>query len=130
VIQDPARWALLRNAHKRCFGRRGNLQVLQHVSGPRSRRWRTFQLALSAKRKYPIQAFKGFWEAGWRYAELTKRDPLIHRVVVEAVNGLPDFLTSERKRVPEKPISDAQRLESLVFSGYDPQFEGDEPPGL
>src|ERR1039458_9740532 len=25
---------------------------------------------------------------------------------------------------------DAQRLECLLFSGYDPYFEGDEPPGL
>ena len=87
-------------------------------------RWVDFQLALSDKRKYPVQQFKRFWDVGWRYAEFTKRDPLVHRVVIEAVNGLTDFLTAERKRVPEQVICDAQRLESLVFSGYDPQFEG------
>lgn len=93
-------------------------------------RWLDFQDALSDKRKYPLLAFRDFWEAAWRYAEAVKRDPLIHRAVMSAVNGLTDYLTVERKRVPEKVVWDAQRLESLLFSGYDSDFEGDEPPGL
>lgn len=93
-------------------------------------RWIDFNMALSDKRKYAVQQFRAFWEAGRRYAELTKRDPLIHRVVVEAVNGLEDFVSAERKRIPELVIRDAERLESMVFSGYDCYFEGHEPPGL
>ena len=93
-------------------------------------RWIDFNMALSDKRKYPVQQFKAFWEAGRRYAEMTKCDPLIHRVVVEAVNGLTDFVSVERKRVPVLVIRDAERLESMVFSGYDCYFEGHEPPGL
>ena len=93
-------------------------------------RWIDFNMALSDKRKYPVQQFRAFWEAGRRYVELTKHDPLIHRVVVEAVNGLKDFVSVERKRVPELVIRDAERLESIVFSGYDCYFEGNEPPGL
>jgi hypothetical protein len=85
---------------------------------------------LSDKRRYPLQHFKAFAEAARRYAELTRADPLIHRNVVGAVNGLTDFLRVERKRVPEQVLWDAQRLECLLFSGYDPDFEGDEPPGL
>jgi len=46
------------------------------------------------------------------------------------VNGLVDFLGCERKRIPENVIYDAERLESLLFDGYDPHFEGDEPPGF
>ena len=69
-------------------------------------------------------------DAGKRYAELTKNDPLIHRKVVSAINGLRDFLEVERKRIPGTIIADADRLESLLFSGYDPYFEGDESPGL
>jgi hypothetical protein len=93
--------------------------------------WVDFQQGLSSdKRKYPIQQFKAFWAVTKRYAELTRSDPLIHRCVVEAVNGLADFLGVERKRVPEQVLRDAERLECLVFSGYDPYFEGDEPPGL
>jgi hypothetical protein len=36
----------------------------------------------------------------------------------------------ERKRVPADVLRDAERLECLLFSGYDPYFEGYEPPGL
>ena len=35
-----------------------------------------------------------------RYAELTKADALIHKSVGTAVRGLVDFLSAERKRVP------------------------------
>jgi len=55
---------------------------------------------------------------------------LIHRKVVVAVNGLTDFLQVERTRVPGQVLRDAGRLECLLFSGYDPHFDGDEPPGL
>ena len=65
-----------------------------------------------------------------RSSDLTKQDPLIHRSVVGSINGLTEFLQVERKRVPDQVLWDAQRLECLLFSGYDPYFEGDEPPGL
>jgi hypothetical protein len=74
--------------------------------------------------------FQTFWEAGKRYAELTKNDELIHRNVAVAINGLAELLSAERKRVPETVISNAHRLECMLFNGYDPHFEGDEPPGL
>ena len=93
-------------------------------------RWVDFQDALSDKRRYPVQTFKAFVETARRYAELTKSDPLIHRKVVCAVNGLTSFIEMERKRVPGQVLWDAERLECLLFSGYDPHFEGDEPPGL
>ena len=51
-------------------------------------------------------------------------------VFVQAVNGLVENLRSERKRVPEEVLLEAERLECLLFSGYDPHFDGDEPPGL
>ena len=87
--------------------------------------WVDFQQGLSSdKRKYPIQRFKAFWAVTKRYAELTRSDPLIHRSVAEAVNGLTDFLEVERKRVPDHVVRDAERLECLLFSGYDPYFGG------
>jgi len=89
-----------------------------------------FQEALHDKRRYPVAQFKAFWDAGKRYAELTKDDALIHRGVVVAINGLTDFLRTERKRIPGTILWDADRLECLLFGGYDPHFEGDEPPGL
>jgi len=43
-------------------------------------RWLDFQNALSGERKYPVQQFKSFVEAARRYIELSKGDPLIHRM--------------------------------------------------
>ncbi len=94
-------------------------------------RWEDFQKSLSSeKRRYPIQQFRKFWSAASRYAELTKADSLIHKTLACAVNGLVDFLRVERKQVPADVLRDADRLECLLFSGYDPYFVGDEPPGL
>ena len=87
-------------------------------------RWVDFQDALHDKRRYPVAQFKAFWEAGKRYAELTKNDALIHRSVAVAFNGLTDFLRVERKRIPGTILWDADRLECLLFGGYDPYFEG------
>ena len=47
--------------------------------------------------------------------------------MAEAVNGLTDFLEVERKRVSDQVLRDADRLECLLFSGYDPYFEGMNP---
>lgn len=55
---------------------------------------------------------------------------MLHRDVVRAVNGLVEYLQSERKGVPGEVLLEAERLECLFFLGYDPHFDGDEPPGL
>jgi hypothetical protein len=94
-------------------------------------RWEDLKEGLSSeKRKYPIQQFRAFWSAATRYAELTKSDSMIHKRLAAAVNGLVDFLGAERKRVPGDVLRDAERLECLMFGGYDPSFVGDEPSGL
>jgi hypothetical protein len=94
-------------------------------------RWKDFQESLSSeKRRYPIEQFRAFWSAATRYAKLTKSDSLIHKNLAAVVNGLVDFLGAERKRVPGDILRDAERLECLLFSAYDPYFVGDEPPGL
>lgn len=93
--------------------------------------WVAFQESLSSdKRRYPIRQFQAFWASARQYAELTRSDPLIRRDVAGAVNGLLDFLKLERKRVPGDVLRDADRLECILFGGYDPDFEGDEPPEL
>jgi hypothetical protein len=94
-------------------------------------RFFSFQEALGGtKRKYPVQEFLSFVEAVRRYIDLTREDQLIHRDVAKAVNGLSEFLQVERKRVPGRILFEVDRLECLLFSGFDPHFEGDEPPGL
>ena len=93
-------------------------------------RWLDFQDASSDKRRYPLQQFRAFWNAGKQYAELTRKDELIHRKVVVVINGLREFLSVDRKRIPATILPDADRLEFMLFSGYDPYFECEEPPGL
>ena len=90
-----------------------------------------FEQALRATRKtYPTREFQLFAEAVREYIDATRLDKKIHRDVVKTVNGLVDYLRVERKRVPGEVLFEADRLECLLFLGYDPHFEGDEPPGL
>jgi hypothetical protein len=93
--------------------------------------WRTFQDALAlTKRTYPAREFLLFADAARRYADATRHDQLVHRDVVNAIHGLTEFLRLERKRTPGGILSEADRLECLFFGGFNPHFEGDEPPGL
>jgi hypothetical protein len=117
-----------------------SLPDLQEIAMPKSQKdriaeevmqlWASFQVALSDKRKYPTAEFTSFALSVRQYVQVVGPDPLIHREIVGAINGLVDFLVVERKLVPEEIVAEANRLESLVFAGYDPHFEGDEPPGL
>jgi len=93
-------------------------------------RWVSFQMALSNKRKYPVVEFNAFATSVRRYVEVIGRDPLIHREIANAINGLVDFLKVERRRVPDAVIYEASRLESLLFSGYDPHFRRGRAAGL
>ena len=89
-----------------------------------------FETALENKRKYPIEEFNAFLRAVRHYIEMTQGDTMVHKSVAQSVNGLREFLELERKRVPGIVLFEADRLECEVFGGYDPYFEGDEPPGL
>jgi hypothetical protein len=89
-----------------------------------------FDLALSDKRKYPVREFNAFLRSARRYIEITAGDSMIHKSVAQAVNGLREFLQAERKRIPGNVLFEADRLECQLFGGYDPKFDGDEPPGL
>src|SRR5215469_14713469 len=61
-----------------------------------------------------------------QYVDVTGKDEMLHRNVVRAVNGLVEYLQSERKRVPNEILIEAERLACLLLLGYDPYFEGDE----
>ena len=77
-----------------------------------------------------MQEFLSFADATRRYIDLTRHDQLVRRDVAETINGLTEFLRQERKRVPGRILFEADRLECLFFGGFDPNFEGDEPPDL
>ena len=94
-------------------------------------RYSSFEQALAGnRRKYPTREFQLFAEGLRRYVEKIGSDKMIHRDVIGAVHGLVDDLRVERKRVPGEVLVEAERLECLLFLGYDPHVDGDEPPGL
>ena len=90
--------------------------------------WTLLGLALLQKGKYPKREFHVFFDAVIEYNNAIKGDKLIHRSIAGIVSGLVETLEMERKRVPEAILMDADRLECIIFGGYDPYFEGDEPP--
>jgi hypothetical protein len=90
-----------------------------------------FKMALSErKRKYPAQEFFAFASAARRYIDLTRKDRLVRRDVAVALKDLATCVEHVRKGAPDAVVLEAHRLGSLFFDGYDPYFEGDEPPGL
>lgn len=92
---------------------------------------RAFEQALAgSRRRYPTREFRSFATAVRKYVQATREDRMLHRSVVQAVNGLVENLRNERRRVPGEVLGEADRLECLLFLGYDPHFDGDEPPGL
>jgi hypothetical protein len=93
--------------------------------------WCSFRVALTeSKRRYAAREFFSFAAAARKYIELTRCDRVVRRDVAVVMNGLTQSLELERKRVPGEILYEADRLESLFFAGYDPHFEGGEPPGL
>ena len=87
-------------------------------------------IGLEDKRRYPREAFKRLFDSVVAYAEATANDELIYRNVVQSMNGLRAYLELERKRMPDNILYDADRLETILFAGYDPYFSGDETPDL
>jgi hypothetical protein len=100
------------------------------ASAVADRRFELEEALAGSRRKYPTREFRLFAGAVRRYAENIGNDRMIHRAVVRAVHGLVEYLRVERKRVPSDVLVEAERLECLLFLGYDPHFDGDEPPGL
>ena len=92
--------------------------------------WAAFQERLFGKGRFPTGQFDDFFEAVKGYVEVTEGEDLIHRDVAGCVSGLRDLLQAVRRRVPGKVLYNTERLECMLFSGHDPHFEGDEPPGL
>ena len=92
--------------------------------------WVAFQEGLEDKRRFPIRQFQDFFMAVKAYVEATEGDAMIHRAVTACVSALREFLQTQGSRVPGEALFDADRLECMLFLGYDPKFEGAEPPGL
>jgi len=89
-----------------------------------------FEMALHGQRPFPADEFEQFFQAVRRYAEAMKGQDRIHRKVAGTLYGLEETLQLESLHVPDDILAAVDRLGVLVFMGYDPHFEGHEPPGL
>jgi hypothetical protein len=87
-------------------------------------------VALAGSRRWPRAEFQRLTEAVLAYTQSTTGEEMIHRTVASAISGLREYLELAGKRVPGKALAEADRLEVMLLSDYDPHFEGDEPPGL
>ncbi len=87
-----------------------------------------FNCKLHEASRFPTSEFRVFFDAVVRYVGATRENQMIHRNV--AVNGLRESLEIKSPEVPGRWIADADRLECMLFGGFDPYFEGPEPPGL
>ena len=92
--------------------------------------WTLFQVALSKRGAFPIRELNQLFDSVNRYSQSMAESEYIHKSIASMFNGFREFLELERKRVPGQALATADRLETILFDGYDPQFEGDEPPGL
>jgi hypothetical protein len=64
-----------------------------------------------------VQEFLSFADAARRCIDLTRRDRLVRRNVAVALKGLAESLEVRRKRVPDRVLFEADRLECLFFHG-------------
>lgn len=93
--------------------------------------WNAFQNALSSnKRSYPKDKFYVLFRALKDYVDLMRDDTMIHKSVARAINSFGEYLRMERKNVPGEILYDTNRMECMLFSGYDPYYRGLEPPDL
>ena len=53
---------------------------------------------------------------------------MIRRSVAGALNGFREYLMLYERRVPGEWLAIADRMETMVFCGYDSHFDGFEPP--
>ncbi|MDR3671321.1 MAG: hypothetical protein P4L36_10765 [Holophaga sp.] len=89
--------------------------------------WSVLGAALFHKGNYPRTEFYAFFDAVMEYDAATKGDRFIHRSIAGMISRLVETLEMERTRVPKSILADADRLECLIFPGYDPSSEGDAP---
>jgi len=92
--------------------------------------WHRFERACHPKKKFPMREFRAFWSLAKQYAELIRSDKMISRDFATAVHELTTIYGWASKTPENEAIAEIERLECLVFAGYDPYFEGEEPPEL
>jgi hypothetical protein len=92
--------------------------------------WTIFQIALTKRGPYPMKELRLLFESVIVYSKAIEDSEFIHKSIAGTFRNFTETLEIERKRVPGDAIALGDRLETILFDGYDPYFDGDEPPGL
>ena len=87
-------------------------------------------LQLHGERTYPLKAFEELWLALNEYAAALGDSRSLHRAVAREISGLREYLELESFHTPGEVLAKADRMETILFAGYDPYFEGEEPDDL
>ena len=76
-----------------------------------------FEEALAGSRqRSPTREFRSFAAAIRQYVDSTREDEMLHRGVVRAVNGLVEYLRSERKRGPGRGLARSGKTGMFALS--------------
>ena len=83
--------------------------------------WHLFEAALNAnKRKYPLDEFKKMLATFEEYIEDRHNSSYIHREIASFVTCIHEYVSCERKRVPNFVNMHTQRMSHMLFDDYDP----------
>lgn len=83
-----------------------------------------------SRRRFPENEFSRLWRTFQEYCAGMKGLDWLHRDVAREISGLREYLELEEFRTPGKILAMADRMECILFSDYDPYFDGDEPPAV
>ena len=86
-----------------------------------------FDMQLHGEKEYPLKAFEELWLALNQYTAALGKSRSLNRDVAWKINGLREYLELERFHTPGEVLAKADRMEMILFAGYDPYFEGHEP---
>jgi hypothetical protein len=112
-------------------GSRRSLEALRPLADAVTSARAEFDIALERdRRRWPKMEFARLVKAVRDYTEAADGAELIHRSVAASVSGLREYLEVQGRRVPGSAVAEADRLDTTLFAGYDPHFEGHEPPDL
>jgi len=87
--------------------------------------WTLFQVALTKKGAYPIQQLTNILDNANQYSKIMTDSEFLHKSIADLFGSFRAALKRERKLVPPEALSLADRIESIIFTGEDPYFEGD-----
>jgi hypothetical protein len=86
-----------------------------------------FDMQLHGEQAYPLKAFEELWLALNQYAAALGDSRSLNRDVAREISGLREYLELESFRTPGEVLAKADRMEMILFAGYDPYFKGNEP---